>query len=224
MVSEMRHLVVGLGTVAVVAASAVLLACNGLLGIGVASQEAEDAGSQEAAAPEFSCANYCNLMVQNCNWSTEWGEYITADVCNKMCIFDMGNQIGPTDDDTLGCRIYYAKQAAHDPATNCRFAGLLGGNKCGTSACQDFCTADVPYCQRAGSQTYPSIQECEDDCTTLDGGYPYLKEDGGELFQIEHGNTLNCRTWHLNNAYVSTDQTGALLHCPHTQLMSVPCR
>jgi hypothetical protein len=224
----MKRVLLALGTMAVVAASGALLACNGLLGIGVASQEAEDSGTgAEAGQDGGLCGTYCALMDKNCNWNTSnFGEYINIDVCNAMCpVFDMGEGVKPSNDDTLGCRVFYAQKAAADPAKFCSAAGLLGGGVCGVTPCTEFCGADVPYCASAAvnSASYMSVDDCIADCAPPDGGlgYPYVKEDGGDISGIEQGNTLNCRTWHLNNAYLST--TNGQAHCRHTQLDSTPC-
>jgi len=227
----MKRVLVVLGTMAVVGASGFLLACNGLLGIGVASQEAEDSGAAmeaEAGVPVGpTCAYYCSLMDVNCNWTTSNGEYETMQTCIDMCTnshFDPGNGIAASNDDTLGCRIFYAQQARSDPAKNCRFAGLLGGGQCGTSACDDFCAVNFAYCnsKTVNTPAYGSVAECSADCTSPDAGYPYVKEDAGELFNIETGNTLNCRVWHLNAAYQDTPSGN--FHCPHTELMSTKCK
>jgi hypothetical protein len=239
----MKRVLVALGTMAVVGASGTLLACSGLLGIGVASQEAEDSGAAmeaEAGVPVgVTCAYYCSLMDKNCNWTKPFGEYENLQTCIDMCNnshFDPGNGIAASNDDTLGCRVFYAQQAGTDPAKNCAFAGLLGGGQCGTSACDDFCTADLAYCNSKAISSFPyhSQSECANDCLPHDGGaldagdggntgygYPYVKEDAGELFNIESGNTLNCRMWHLNAAYQSG---GGVFHCPHTALVSTRCK
>jgi hypothetical protein len=179
------------------------------------------------------------LMDKNCNWNVPFGEYETLQTCVAMCKsigWDPGNGALASKDDTLGCRFFFAQQAANDPAKNCRLAGLLGGGQCGTSACDDFCTADLAYCNSPAinPRAYRTQSACTADCLPHDGGaldagdggntgygYPYVNEDAGELFNIETGNTLNCRLWHLNAAYQSG---GGTFHCPHTELMSSRCK
>jgi len=197
------------------------LGCNGLLGIGPASREADEAG----AAQSLTCQYYCQTIVQNCaqaNAEFLGGEDPTA-LCMSMCpALDVGTAIAATNDDTLGCRIFYAEQAATDPVTNCRFAGMLGGGKCGSDGCQVFCSLDVNYCTSAllGGQI-PTPYTSQGDClaTCGDGGYPYLTQDAGDL--LEGTNTLNCRFWHLENANGST--AAGQFHCPHTQRVSMTC-
>jgi hypothetical protein len=236
MVKSMKYRFAFLGTLGVVAASGALLACNGLLGIGVASQEQEDSGVDAGPLP-VTCESYCTLMDKNCNWSTPYGEYISKDTCLKMCTFDNNGMLGGTDDN-VGCRMKYALLAGEDggAAVNCRKAGLLGGyGVCGTplTACTEFCNADVPFCQEAGVPSYNTTDDCVNICMgTFDAGagdagaadafgpYVYVNDGGPELSNSETGNTLNCRTWHMNNAYTN----GAITHCPHTSLKSGPCK
>jgi hypothetical protein len=217
----MNRWLIFLGTSGLVAAAAGLVACNGLLGIGAASLESEDAGVD--ASGTLSCANYCNLIDKNCAWTSNHPEFLSVEACMQVCpVFDPGNGIGPTNDDTLGCRIHYAQLAAKDPEANCAAAGALGGGVCGKSACVDFCGIDIAYCSAAPVNTpaYSSTTDCLSSCE--DGGYPYLHPDaGGELFNAESGNTLNCRTWHLNNAF--NGGMLATLHCPHTEKVSAVC-
>src|SRR5579884_3768518 len=139
------------------ALAAALLGCNALLGIGSASLEPEDGGG-EAGAQGPSCQLYCSTIVQNC--TGQFAEYVGSEdptqLCMAMCpVWDNGFSVGPTNDDTVGCRLYYAQQAATDPATNCRNAGPLGGGVCGAGAnpCQDFCSLDVQYCNNAPVNT-----------------------------------------------------------------------
>jgi len=196
-----------------------LLACNGLLGIGAASLEEDaggggDAGSGEAAT-EFSCANYCSVIMQNCTGAN--AEYLSAAICNSMCpAFEQGTAIADTADDTLGCRLYFAEQAAQSPATSCRQAGPLGGNHCGSSPCGPFCDQDLGYCTGDKPNAYASVSGCVTACAN----YTYNTADAGDT-TTESGNTLNCRLWHLETAYTS-DAFGKF-HCPHTAQVSTTC-
>jgi hypothetical protein len=227
MVIMKRAWLFGVGAGAFAAAA---LGCNGLLGIGAASLEAEDGGVGEAATRTLSCAYYCSTINQNCAQAN--AEYQGTEdpvaVCNTICpAFDVGTSIAPTDDDTLGCRIYYAEQAATDAGAMCRFAGPLGGGRCGTDPCELFCSVDIQYCNNAPVSTpaYASSSDCLSACTGKGGdagadagGYPYLTT-GPDL--LDSTNTLNCRFWHMENAYGSL--TAGQYHCPHTELASQVC-
>jgi len=190
---------------------AAVVACNGLLGIGPASV-ADDGG----ATPGANCGYYCQTIMQNCQGSN--AEYLTSDVCSKMCPgFDSNGTIQDSKDDTLDCRIYNAQQAASDPAKYCRFAGPLGGGHCGSDPCQPFCTLDTTYCNNPPVSTtvYSTPVACANACK----GFPYLLDAGDT--QLESTDTLNCRLWHLETAFKSNEN--GEYHCPHTAVMSATC-
>jgi hypothetical protein len=195
--------------------AAAALGCNGLLGIGAASLEAEDGGT-EASTSTLSCASYCNVVMQNCTGNN--AEYLTNDICNSMCpAFELGSTIADTADDTLGCRTYFANQAKQTPDVSCRMAGPLGGGHCGSNPCGPFCDQDMGYC--TGDKPVPyegGVAGCQAAC----GTYPYLTGDAGDT-TTQSGNSLNCRLWHLETAYTS-DSFG-VFHCPHTELQSFYC-
>ena len=216
----------GCGAAAVFAAT--LAGCNGLLGIGAASMESEDAGTDGGPvipSRALTCAYYCATMVTNCTQAN--AEFLGSEdsqaLCNTMCpAIDVGGAIGGSNDDTLGCRIYYAEQAQGDPATNCRFAGPAGGGRCGKDPCSVFCSLDVQYCNAAPVSTpaFTDNPTCLSACSggPDGGGFPYLTT-GPDL--LDNTDTLNCRLWHLENAYGST--TNGQFHCPHTQVVSSMC-
>ncbi|MGH7295679.1 MAG: hypothetical protein ACRELB_12125 [Polyangiaceae bacterium] len=213
---SLRSLVAG-GVIAVGGTCGALVGCNGLLGIGAASLE-DDAGAGEGgtSTTQLTCASYCGVIMQNCTGQN--AEYLTGDICNSMCpSFELGATIGDTADDTLGCRIFFANQAAQTPDVSCRMAGPLGGNHCGSNPCGAFCDQNVPYCAGDKPVAYDGgVPDCLSACAT----YPYLTADAGDT-TTESGNTLNCRLWHLETAYTS-DPYGKI-HCPHTAQQSSTC-
>jgi hypothetical protein len=223
-----------LGGAAAATVAAALVGCNGLLGIGAASM-AEDAGEGGPVMParSLTCAYYCATIVQNC--SQQYAEFVGSEDATSLCMamcpaLDQGSSISPSNDDTLGCRTYYAEQAATDPATNCRIAGLLGGGTCGKDPCQLFCELDVQYCASVGASVYTGLNDCTSDCEAASdggGGYPYLvpppPDSGCPAYDLlDCTNTLNCRFWHLQNAYGSS--ANGTFHCPHTELASMVCK
>lgn len=196
-----------------------LLACNGILGIDSAALE-PDGGAAGEGGVALNCESYCTLMDQSCGWQSNFPEYLSHDVCVRMCAdFDTGNHIAADGTDTLGCRIAYAERAASAPDPNCRYAGLIGGGKCGVKLCNHFCDVDVQYCNfpPVSSPAYTNIADCMIACAR----YAY-DTAGAELLSMESGNTLNCRLWHLNNAYDTTAH--GQIHCPHTDLASTVCQ
>ena len=106
-----------------------------------------------------------------------------------------------------------------EPDEYCRIAGPLGGGTCGTDPCNLFCTLDVQYCNSSAINTpaYANNMECLNDCRG-DAGYPYVLT-GPDL--LDRTNTLNCRFWHLENAYGSAG--AGTFHCPHTVQASSVC-
>jgi hypothetical protein len=209
---------------------AAALGCNAILGIGAASLDSSDGGTGVEASRGLSCDYYCATVVQNC--PQPFAEYVGSNndpmsVCETVCpAIDPGFSIGAGTGDTLGCRIFYAEQAATDPATNCRKAGPLGGGACASDPCRLFCELDVQYCNNppVSAPQYDGGTDCLSDCR--DGGYPYLldpPQDSGcpGYDLLDCTNTLNCRFYHLENAYGSKDN--GVFHCPHTAQQSQVC-
>lgn len=226
-----------LGVAAGAAFVGALAGCNGVLGIGAASLEPDEGGTSDGGTTEggpvvrgLTCDYYCQTIVQNC--TGPYAEYVGSEdamaLCQAMCpVLDQGttNTIGPSNDDSLGCRIYYAEQAATDPATNCRNAGMLGGGVCGSDACQIFCELDVQYCATVNAVQYATVNDCISSCTG-DAGFPYDVPPPGDAGcqgydLLDCTNTVNCRFWHLQNAYGSSKN--GLFHCPHTANPSPVC-
>jgi hypothetical protein len=211
-----------------VAVTGATVACNGLLGICSATVGELDGGPNTEAG--VNCTYYCQTITQNCTGPS--AEYqgdlgLCESMCNNLSL-DNGS-ILPSNDNTLGCRIYYAQQAGQsDPATNCRFAGPLGGARCGDriTACGNFCSLGVPYCAGIAKPTYASVNDCNTQCLTGDAGtgagFVFTTDGGSTGTDLPDGtNTLNCRFYHLENAYPTKPR--GLVHCPHTQPVSATC-
>jgi len=215
-----------LGAAALGGTLAALAACNAVLGIDPATREPSEGGTTEGggatdagsdAAETLSCASYCSIVMQNCTGTNQ--EYLTKDICMNMCpVFELGNGIADSLDDTLGCRIWHANAAAEAPQIHCRHAGPLGGDHCG-DPCEAFCNLDTSYCTGANSAYDGGFAGCMGVCN---GGtdFSYDVADAGDL-TMSSGDTLNCRLWHLESAYESA--SSAAFHCPHTALVSSMC-
>jgi hypothetical protein len=219
-----RFFVVLSGVGALAACAAAVVACNGLLGIGPASEES-DGGGPGPAAP--TCQYYCDTIMKNCQTGSANAEYLSAAICMSMCpAFDSNNTIKDSKDNTLDCRIFNAQQAANNPDVYCRYAGPLGGGHCGSDPCQPFCTLDTSYCNgtcvmvngdnQCRMTVYSSPAVCETDCKQ---NFPYITDAGDTA--LESTDTLNCRLWHLETAF--TNPEDGEYHCPHTAVMSATC-
>lgn len=227
---HMKRLGLFLGAVALVALTAGVVACNGVLGISAAAVEGVEAGDGGAVEAGLTCDSYCQLITQNCVSPADVEYQNDPGLCRSMCnnlALDNGT-ISSAPQNTLGCRVYYAQLAGtSDPATNCRFAGPLGGGHCGTKveACGNFCSLDVPYCKSIGAPTYMSQTDCTDRCQGLlgdAGGYEFDTDGGPTGVDLPEGtNTLNCRFYHLENGYPSPAR--GMVHCPHTLPVSAVC-
>jgi hypothetical protein len=233
MVMKRALLVLVGGAVALSAAG--ILACNAVLGIGAATLEPDAGDDGGAVGRALSCDYYCRTITQNCTGpNAEFeGTEDAGSICQTVCpSYDVGHAgvIGPTDDDSLGCRIFYAEKAAAAPDVNCRFAGPMGGGKCGVDPCRLFCALDMAYCTSpplsatpcsatvtSSCTPYGSSTECLQDCRG-DAGYPYVLT-GSDL--LDTTDTLNCRVYHLENAYGTSGAQG--FHCPHTAKISDTC-
>lgn len=207
----MRGLLV-ISCVLVVATAGAVLACNSVFGIDAADPEPT---GDDGGTPTLDCQHYCDLVLKNCTGPN--AEYLIADDCTKMCpVFDLG-AIGTTMTDTLGCRLTHAIAAAAQPDKECRLAGPLGGGGCG-DPCESFCSLDLAYC---GMMNRPVAYEGgTPDCMNACAGYPYLSDAGDTT--LTSGNTLNCRLYHLESAYVS--DMASFTHCPHTGVVSATCK
>jgi hypothetical protein len=227
----------------VAASAAALLACNAVLGIGAATLDSDSGANVEGGTGDdggqpgraLSCDYYCRTVEQNCTGNNNEfeGTEDAGAICQTVCAgYDVGHTgtIGASDDDTLGCRIFYAEKAAADPATNCRFAGPAGGGKCGNNPCQLFCALTLQYCVSpplsatpcsdtvtSACTPYASVTDCLQACQG-DGGYQYILS-GSDL--LDNGDSLNCRVYHLENALGSTPSLQ--FHCPHTAKVSAVC-
>jgi hypothetical protein len=126
---------------------------------------------------------------------------------------------------TLACRLWHAHAAGTMPQSiHCRHAGPLGSEACG-DPCAAFCSLDFSYCVDDNSvPTYASQGQCQSAClgpaapdASPEAGFVYndnegdLVDNGGN--QINSGNTLNCRLWHLET---SIQEDMPSMHCWHT--------
>ncbi len=211
----------------ILAATAGLVACNSVLGIGEASLEPADARPVEAGTVAFlavdNCNAYCSDIGSSCPTSGPYQEYLSPEVCQQMCQFHTAHydeqglnepvDISPTSaaasGDSIYCRVWHSHAAIDDPQEHCPHAGPLGAYVCGASPCDDFCSQALQFC---GAKSYASFGDCMDACNADAGypGFPYLM--GPDASDLQgNGNTLNCRIYHLQNFLKFHDP----VHCTH---------
>ena len=187
------------------------VACNSVLGIDSAILVGADGGGGGGGG---SCATYCAAMQRNCTGAFQ--EYIDLGTCLAMCQNLEPGTPGDTTQDSLSCRTHFADLAATDPATNCRSAGPLGTGSCGNAPCTAYCTLVEAFC--TSPPPYSSAVACVAACQN---DFPYLL-DAGDI-ALSSGDTLNCRTYHLESAYEPANPQAKATHCPHTGVISATC-
>lgn len=211
---------------AIVALVFVVSGCNGILGWDAATISPDETGAQEAGDV---CHRYCDAMFANCGTGNNL-KYITPDVCLKICSkMDLGAE-GDVKGNSSSCRLHFALLAKDDPS-NCEAAGPLGTGACiadDKTRCNAFCVLDCQYCDCTQSATSPDggtntsfVYAGDDDCNAACAGYPPFTPNT-RITDDENQNTLNCRLYHLQAAYV--DDPARTTHCPHTRLKSATCR
>jgi hypothetical protein len=213
------------------ALGATQVACNGILGIDVATPEPD--GGKVTPSYDVTCANYCNLVQAACNANQtltqgDNTEYLSPDVCMRFCgLMDASAEMisaaaDPLPDDTLNCRVWHANAALLSmPHFHCPHAGPLGGGVCDNNQdpCLTFCRMDLALCTGENA-AYTSVQDCLNACESDAGyaGYPYklnaTDTEVSDLANLQMSNTLNCRMYHLENFVF----TGQPIHCSHTSL------
>ncbi len=137
----------------------------------------------------------------------------------------------PGQPGTLACRLWHAHAAGATkrPDIHCRHAGPLGSEACG-DPCASFCSLDFSYCVDDNAvPIYSSQMQCQASCIDTSvgdaapgAGFPYDQSEGDLVdeagAQINGGNTLNCRIWHLET---SIQEGLPKEHCWHTAYPSL---
>ena len=124
----------------------------------------------------------------------------------RVCAALPAGNLGDRSGNSVGCRQSYAGNVAKtDPAKYCAVAGPFGGSVCG-ERCDSYCALALSACPGA---PWSSLPACISACTNLryeDGG-----ADAGEgIFGPMTGDTLNCRTRHLLEAFTNTSECESL--------------
>lgn len=155
-----------------------------------------DGGSDGAIA--LNCNAYCTSIMQVCTAGN--AQYLDMATCTAMCGKLTVGDAGAMTGNTLACRAYHLSVAAQMgmAAMHCPHAGPYGFGGCG-SECENFCALYAAQCGNWGGN-------CANGCPNL------ANPDGG--FLNGTGNTLDCREYHLENAY-QAGNTNGMGHCAH---------
>jgi hypothetical protein len=177
-------------------------------GISDSGGGSKDAGgsSGDGGTPAVSCDTYCTQIVATCTGANK--EYNDKATCLAVCA-KMAPGVYAGAGDTLGCRQYHADNAAKgNPTLHCKHAGPLGAGVCSDSNCEAFCALDIANCGSGASAPYTDQASCVQACAAFAYNGP-----SGDV-ALTSGNSLNCRTYHLEVAYGGDAAAG--VHCPHT--------
>lgn len=156
------------------------------------------------AAVAGSCDRYCALVEASCPGT--FAQYESTEQCLRVCAALPAGNLGDRSGNSVGCRQSYAGNVSRtDPAKYCAVAGPFGGSVCG-ERCDSYCALALSACP---GSPWASLPTCISACTNLryeDGG-----ADAGEgIFGPMTGDTLNCRTRHLLEAFANTSECASL--------------
>ena len=178
-----------------------------------------DAGNETGGPPTTpTCADYCAVIQAAC--TTSHLQYSDTDFCMASCLaFPVGTSADRTGD-TLGCRVYYARQAAMSAdlgTQHCTHAGPGGDGICGDN-CSGFCDIAMMYCSAANNaKVYDTRDECLKDCGTH---LTDMKLDAGDGPRTDSGNEVACQLYHVQMGSVAPDE-----HClGDLALTALTCR
>lgn len=166
-----------------------------------------DAGDGRAPIP-LDCTAYCTTIDTVCTGANL--QYLDVDTCKAMCAKLTVGTAGATSGNTLACRAYHlgvASTSAEQATAHCGHAGPFGFGGCGGEL-EDFCFMFQAQC----GNTFGAS-----DCVAAAGQIPNL--DGGPL-GTTLGYSIDCREYHLENAYKAGDVDGGG-HCSHATKDSI---
>jgi hypothetical protein len=193
-----------------------------------------DTGSGGEAGPAaLSCTSYCASIMSVCTGAN--AQYVSQQACMNACsLFPVG-MAGDTSGNTLGCRTTHAMLAGSATNPHCWHAGPYGYGACGDE-CVNFCALATTWCTpdggfvEGGAPPYMNDSTCLTQCAgfkQIDSADAGVGLDGGyNKAGPSSGNTLDCRMWHLNNAFDVPAAGGANqeLHCQHPGATNTPCQ
>jgi hypothetical protein len=157
-----------------------------------------DAGSTDGGLSLLTCETYCQEIMVSC--AGQYAQYDTygecLDYCDEAGQWEAG-EISSLPENTLGCRYYFAGQAALEkPEIYCGRAGFFGADHCGTW-CENYCAVVLQSCQEEDA-----IYEDESDCMASCS----LFSDEGTAGDAT-GDTVQCRLTQAADAFFVADIT-----------------
>ncbi len=164
------------------------------------SSTGKDAG-KDATVIAYDCNSYCSAIATICTGPNQ--QYLDTGTCLKMCAKYTAGDAGATSGNTLACRVYHATAASanvNNAKIHCPHAGPFGFGQCGEE-CEDFCQLYGDGCNTTsyGNTCIPTCQA-------------FAHADAG-ILGTTAGPTLDCREYHLENAYAADGGGG---HCDHS--------
>lgn len=192
--------------------------CNAIFGFDEASVDPKLVETSTDTNEPLTCDAYCDAIMKNCTGPNQ--EYISPEVCRAMCVHFEPGIPNKHDDDSLACRLYHAVNAASSPTVHCKHAGPTGGGHCGDQPCNAYCLLVTALCNGplAPFGTGGELA-CRQECAK----YTYVTDPSMPDI-VESGNTLNCRVYHLESAYMPDNPAARTTHCPHTGTQSAACQ
>jgi hypothetical protein len=188
-----------------------------------------DASANDAALPQtLDCESYCETIQSACTGN--FSQYDTLEECLSMCDDMPPGALDDASGDSVGCRLYHAQNAMKQarPEVHCPHAGPTGGGVCG-SRCEALCDRATKLCtdDRGYPEAYSSREDCMTICQQTDAGLGGYKVDAAKELPAS-GNTVNCRIYHLRNAYTRLSDTDKIndsagVHCRHVGQISPTC-
>ena len=169
---------------------------------------------------DTTCPTYCQAVAATCEGGA--AQYKSNDICLSMCGAMDPGEAGVAAGDTRACRNVYLSTATDDPAGpygDCLNAGASSSLCPGPDRCIAFCDIDMKLC--AGNNGYTGAADCLSTCHTWDDVVADASFSPPLIGST--GNTLECRTYHLELSQDPTIPGAINVHCPHTGRVSVVC-
>jgi hypothetical protein len=158
------------------------------------------------------CATYCRLVTRACPDAYPAGD---TQACLGSCAaFPTPLGGASANENSLACRVDFARRAQGDPETHCPGASMLGGGRCGDVCegycdqvernCGALCDPGAPGC--AKPSIYADRDECLRTCAFFDG-------EGDFAGWKTEDDSVQCRAYHASFPATLDPVT----HCPHSE-------